>query len=608
MITGSPWMSDQVRENGSYPSNDQRFGEFLCALWTTACTALGVPAAETARSASVLRGSLPGWADKRIGFAPDPPSYVAGDGFPAEMSVNWSGTHPELRVLFDCLGDEAWFRRELISVAGSQVSLSGSSAVNRRWGRIHDVFTTHAGRSSSAPLWHSLAWRPPGPIVHKTYFGLYAWPHEERYAAVDAAMRQLGMTAAWEHARARVEGTDGQREIEFFAVDLADGADARVKLYYRNHNADLAEVNRVASVARRHDPVSALAAYRTLAGTRTDAGEAALSCLAFRAGLDQPDECTTYLRMADLAADDREAVDRTAALLRREGVDPAAFRALTSALAAGPLGGSRGLLELVSYRAAGRRADVTTYFRFPVYDRPAPGPIQAVDLEPLPRKDDLAHRHQKEPIVSQDVDRIARYNEQRQQEYAASPLIRLLADENTPEPTKRAVLTYLQPWSNAFQRMISARVTFETDPEQRALALEHQQEEVGHDAILARTRAADTRVVWDPVIEAGASWFVDQFAVLPSIQRTVLAHLALEAGSLVLSQAGTRAFPDDPYFELHDEADVEHLEMGYRVLRRRSDWNAEDLIAVLDRAWQVIGVVSDRIAECARQDSGLVAV
>lgn len=47
---------------------------------------------------------------------------------------------------------------------------------------------------------------------------------------------------------------------------------------------------------------------------------------------------------------------------------------------------------------------------------------------------------------------------------------------------------------------------------------------------------------------------------------------------------------------------------GYRVLRRRSDWNAEDLIAVLDRAWQVIGVVSDRIAECARQDSGLVAV
>ncbi|QFU91245.1 hypothetical protein [Amycolatopsis sp. YIM 10] len=203
----------------------------------------------------------------------------------------------------------------------------------------------------------------------------------------------------------------------------------------------------------------------------------------------------------------------------------------------------------------------------------------------------------------QDVDRIASHNEQRQQEYASSALIRLLADENTAEPTKKTVLTYLQPWSNAFQRMISARVAFEPDPELRALALEHQEEEIGHDRILARTRAEDTELVWDPVIESGASWFVDQFAILPSVHRAVLAHLALEAGSLVLSQAGTKAFPDDPYFELHDEADVEHLEMGYRLLRERADWTVDEVITLLDRAWQVIGVVSDRIAECARRDT-----
>ncbi|WP_328608820.1 hypothetical protein OG943_06785 [Amycolatopsis sp. NBC_00345] len=206
-----------------------------------------------------------------------------------------------------------------------------------------------------------------------------------------------------------------------------------------------------------------------------------------------------------------------------------------------------------------------------------------------------------------DVARIASHNEQWQREYASSDLIRLLADENTPEATKKAVLTYLQPWSNAFQRMISARVTFETEPALRALALEHQQEEIGHDTILARSRATDRRVVWDPVIEAGASWFVDQFAVLPGVQRAVIAHLALEAGSLVLSQAGTRAFPDDEYFTLHDEADAEHLEMGYEVLRERTDWTEEALVTVLDRAWQVIVVVSDRIAECARRDTAAAA-
>ncbi|GAA3065250.1 hypothetical protein GCM10010464_32000 [Pseudonocardia yunnanensis] len=210
-------------------------------------------------------------------------------------------------------------------------------------------------------------------------------------------------------------------------------------------------------------------------------------------------------------------------------------------------------------------------------------------------------------MSQQDVARIASYNEGRQREYAGSELIRLLVDDGTPDTTKKAVLTYLQPWSNAFQRMISARVTFETDPDLRTLALQHQQEEIGHDAILARSRATDQRLVWDPVIEAGASWFVDQLATLPGVQRAALAHLALESGSLVLSQAGCRAFPGDPYFALHDEADTEHLDMGYRILRERSDWTVENIIAVLDRAWQVITVVSDRIAERARRDTEVAA-
>lgn len=202
-----------------------------------------------------------------------------------------------------------------------------------------------------------------------------------------------------------------------------------------------------------------------------------------------------------------------------------------------------------------------------------------------------------------DVRRVAEHNTARQAEYESSRLIRLLADEDTPDTTKKAVLTYLQPWSNAFQRMISARVTYEVDPALRAIALEHQQEEIGHDRLLARSRADDQRVVWDPVIESGASWFVDQFATLPGVQRAVLAHLALEAGSLALSKAGARAFPDDPYFSLHNEADVEHLDMGYQILRQRADWTVEQVVTTLDRAWQVMTVVSDRMAERAAGDT-----
>ena len=340
------------------------FGDFLCGLWATACHALKVPDDEAARAVRMLRTALPSWADQRIGTTPSWPSYVADDGFPAEMSVNWAGRRPELRLLFDSLDDG----HDL----GSQ--MMHARPATRRLRQIHEIFMPRTGRPSPAPLWRSVAWQPPSRVIHKTYLGLYDWQLADRYAAVGEAMDRLGMAAAWDDARQHVEGTAGRREVEFFAVDETGEPDARVKIYYRNHGADIGEMNRIASVAPGHDSEGAQAAYRTLTAGSTAAGEAALSCLAFRPGLDRVAESTTYLRLADLASNDRQAVDRAATLLRREGVDPAPLDALATALAPGPLEDSRGFLTLVSYRAAGRRGDITTYFRFPVYNRPAPLP------------------------------------------------------------------------------------------------------------------------------------------------------------------------------------------------------------------------------------------
>jgi hypothetical protein len=70
----------------------------------------------------------------------------------------------------------------------------------------------------------------------------------------------------------------------------------------------------------------------------------------------------------------------------------------------------------------------------------------------------------------------------------------------------------------------------------------------------------------------------------------------------VFSQVAIGAYPDDEYFELHNEADSEHLEIGYRVLRERSDWKESEVIALLDHAWQMMTTVADRIAERALAD------
>jgi hypothetical protein len=312
-----------------------------------------------------LRRLLPGWAGDRIDAAPRETSYVADDGFPAEVSANWSGAHPELRMLFDCLSD-------VPQRAGStdpRWSLWSSSSM---FASISRIFLQPA----AAPLWHSMAWRAPDSPVHKVYFGLYEWPVPRRHAVVEQAMQLMGLGRAWEHARHRIEdgARRGSREIEFVGLDIGSTSVARVKIYYRHQDVDVVEMNRVASVALRHDEARALAAYRTLTGGREDAGDAPLTCLAFRSGYQQAVEATTYLRMPSLTTCEQESVERTAALLESEGVAPQRFVGLVDAFSPRRPDSGRGVLELVSHRA-GRRGDVTTYFRFPTFSQQAAQPV-----------------------------------------------------------------------------------------------------------------------------------------------------------------------------------------------------------------------------------------
>ncbi|MFJ9721779.1 hypothetical protein ACIRP3_03435 [Streptomyces sp. NPDC101209] len=202
---------------------------------------------------------------------------------------------------------------------------------------------------------------------------------------------------------------------------------------------------------------------------------------------------------------------------------------------------------------------------------------------------------------------VADRNEEHVRAYRSSALIVLLEDPTTPAATRDAVLAHVAPWSDAFQRMTEVRAAFETDPQLRELALQHRQEELGHNDILADSHRTGRTPGWDPVVEAGAAWFVEQFRTLPGLHRVVLAHLVLEAGSLTFSNAGSLAFPGNAYFALHDEADEEHIEMGYRLLAERPEWRLDEVTELLDRAWQIITMVSDRIAELARRDSAVPA-
>jgi quercetin dioxygenase-like cupin family protein len=196
------------------------------------------------------------------------------------------------------------------------------------------------------------------------------------------------------------------------------------------------------------------------------------------------------------------------------------------------------------------------------------------------------------------VDLVRAANQRHIDEYRRGALVSLVQDlDRQPGSVRERLLDFLQGWSDAFQRIVAARVVAETDGGSRLLALEHLAEEQGHNRLLDRARA-DRPALRDPVISAVSSWFVDRMSFAGSVERTVLAHLVLEGSGMVFHAAALPAFGDGEYFRLHDGADAEHLDMGYRALATRRDWSVEEVLAILRDGWQMMTLLSDRVAEC----------
>ena len=204
--------------------------------------------------------------------------------------------------------------------------------------------------------------------------------------------------------------------------------------------------------------------------------------------------------------------------------------------------------------------------------------------------------------MSTKLQKVIDVNEDQLRRFHENPLVELVQRPAMPEEEKARILGYLQPWSDTFQRVITLRVACETDSSLQALAQQHLTEELNHNTMLAQARSDDSGGVWDPVISAAASWFVDQMLTLSGLERAVLAHLVLEGAALVFHQAGHGTYRDNEYFALHSEADQEHMEMGYRLLAEREDyWQVDEVLELLDRGWQMITLLCERMAYSATQ-------
>lgn len=319
----------------------------------------------------LLAGLLGPHGARSLADPPAWPSDIADDHSPVEFSVAFNDHEPPaLRLLAEVPGVPAGIRG---NTQAAYAFLAANAArfplATDRLDAVRDVFTTSEPLGSFA-LWCSLVFRHGRDPEFKVYFNPEVAGVRHAPDLVEEALGRLGLADSYRAILARSirPGELGRRDrLTFFALDLHDGPQARVKLYVSHHDADAADAARAATVVDGVDPDEVadfcLAAgggarfdRRPLVGSYTLAG-----------GTDQPVGYSVYVPIRDYVDDDLQARDRVAAALVRHGFGTAALHRCIAAVSRRPLGAGVGLIAHVSLRLGAPRPGVTVYLSAEAY-------------------------------------------------------------------------------------------------------------------------------------------------------------------------------------------------------------------------------------------------
>ncbi|MFC3997348.1 tryptophan dimethylallyltransferase family protein [Nocardiopsis sediminis] len=312
---------------------------------------LGRPPAEARDVAALLTEVWGVWAQAPIA-APTWRCYAAADGSPFELSASWSGGAAELRITGEVLADPpgpaanqelAW--AHLRAIAGRPgVDLSQVLA-------LEDLFRSATPREHYWMM-HGVAVRPGADPLFKVYLDPHVGGSGQARDVVGAAMARLGLGEAWQRTIDHADAFGGAGRIGALALDLTAPDRARVKVYLQYPVHDARTIDRQAAIADGHVPGAFAAALEAITGhSAPPFGKPPTTCFAFRQGGSAPAGAMLYVPMIPEFPDDLSARDRTAAFLRKEGIDPAPYTAFLDASADLPLASTRNQ-NFVAYRPA----------------------------------------------------------------------------------------------------------------------------------------------------------------------------------------------------------------------------------------------------------------
>jgi len=291
-------------------------------------------------------------------------SEISDDNTPIEFSVTLSDAGSEVRVLFEPQGDEPTLasHRESALLMHEELARDYGADLSR-FRLVEDLFTP-VGMQGPFALWSAVVFKNHEPPSFKAYFNPQAQGPGYAVGLVEEGLRRVGLPHAWRHLAATLARRGPHRdELKYFALDLSQSAQARVKIYVRHHEATPEDLQIAATAAPGSSRGEAEDFARAMGGgARRFKDRATFTCAAFAGGDDdRPSATTQYVPVCAYALDDLEVEQRVSSYLTSQRMDPAPYRRALAAFANRPLNSGVGMQSWVAFRRFRGVARLTVY-------------------------------------------------------------------------------------------------------------------------------------------------------------------------------------------------------------------------------------------------------
>jgi DMATS type aromatic prenyltransferase len=334
---------------------------------------------DPAAPVQLLSGVLGEHGRRPLAVPPVWPSGVADDHSPVEFSLAYNASEPPaLRILAEVLAPSPTVATNMAATYDFLYHHADRYGLSTgRLDAVRDLFD-HERPQGEFGIWISLVFRAGRRPEFKVYLNPEVAGVDRAPEIAAEALRRLGLSSAYSVMldRAVRPGELGRRDrLTFFALDLHDGPQARVKLYLSHHDAAADDVARASTTVDSVNPAEVAAFCTRSTGIARFEGRPLVGSYTITEGTARPVGYSIYVPIRDYVGDDQQAYDRMRPLLDSYGFDLTVLDRAITAVTDRRLDRGVGLLAHVSLRLGPPRPGVTVYLSAEAYQVMPPRPL-----------------------------------------------------------------------------------------------------------------------------------------------------------------------------------------------------------------------------------------